>query len=72
MIKVDNGSTEIMVDSMEELFMDVKNVISSFVKFSKSFQVPDEVIEQTLVKMIVDGFNDKGDLQIMDDDRKRG
>lgn len=65
MIKVDNGSTEIMVDSMEELFMDVKNVISSFVKFGKSFQVPDEVIEQTLIKMIVDGFNDKGDLKIM-------
>lgn len=65
MIKVDNGSTEIMVDSMEELFLDVKNVIASFVKFSKSLQVPDEVIEQTLVKMIVDGFNDNGKLEIM-------
>ena len=65
MIKVENGRTEIIVDSPEELFMDVKNVIASFVKFSKSFQVPDEVIEQTLVKMIVDGFNDIGDLKIM-------
>lgn len=70
MIKVENGRTEIIVDSPHELFMDVKNVVASFVKFSKSLQVPDEVIEQTLVKMIVDGFNDKGDLQIMDDYRK--
>ena len=70
MIKVENGRTEIIVDSPEELFMDVKNVVASFVKFSKSLQVPDEIIEQTLVKMIVDGFNDKGDLEIMDGDRK--
>ena len=47
------------------LFIDVKNVIGAFVKFNKQIQVPDEIIEQTLVKMIVDGFNDKGELKIM-------
>lgn len=65
MIKSSKGGTEIMVESPEELFIDVKNVIGAFVKFSKQIQVPDEIIEQTLVKMIVDGFNDKGDLRIM-------
>lgn len=65
MIKSSKGATEIIVESPEELFIDVKNVIGAFVKFSKQIQVPDEIIEQTLVKMIVDGFNDKGDLRIM-------
>lgn len=65
MIKSSKGGTEIIVESPEELFIDVKNVIGAFVKFSKQIQVPDEIIEQTLIKMIVDGFNDKGDLRIM-------
>ncbi len=65
MIKSSKGGTEIIVESPEELFIDVKNVIGAFVKFSKQIQVPDEIIEQTLVKMIVDGFNDKGELKIM-------
>ena len=65
MIKSSKGGTEIIVESPEELFIDVKNVIGAFVEFSKQIQVPDEIIEQTLVKMIVDGFNDKGDLRIM-------
>lgn len=67
MIKSSKGGTEIIVESPEELFIDVKNVIGAFVKFSKQIQVPDEIIEQTLVKMIVDGFNDNGDLKIIDD-----
>lgn len=65
MIKSSKGGTEIIVESPEELFIDVKNVIGAFVKFSKQIQVPDEIIEQTLVKMIVDGFNDNGKLTIL-------
>lgn len=65
MIKTDKGGTEIIVESTEELFIDVKNVIGAFVKFSKQIQVPDEIIEQTLVKMIVDGFKDDGELTIL-------
>jgi hypothetical protein len=67
MIKTENGTTEVIVESPEELFIDVKNVIVAFIKFSKQLQAPEEIIEQTLIKMIVDGFHDNGDLKIIDD-----
>ena len=67
MIKTENGATEVIIESPEELFIDVKNVIAAFIKFSKQLQAPEEIIEQTLIKMIVDGFHDNGDLKIIDD-----
>lgn len=67
MIKTENGATEVIIESPEELFIDVKNVIAAFIKFSKQLQESEEIIEQTLIKMIVDGFHDNGDLKIIDD-----
>lgn len=62
MIKTENGKTEVIVQTTEELFRDTRDVITTFVKFSKRLKVPDEVIEKTLVKMIVDGFERGGNL----------
>lgn len=62
MIKTENGKTEVIAQTTEELIRDTRDVITTFVKFSKRLQVPDEVIEKTLVKMIVDGFKRGGNL----------
>lgn len=62
MIKTENGKTEVIAQTTEELFRDTRDVITTFVKFSKRLQVPDEVIEKTLVQMIVDGFERGGNL----------
>lgn len=62
MIKTENGKTEVIVQTTEELFRDTRDVIATFVKFSKRLQVPDETIEKTLVQMIVDGFERGGKL----------
>lgn len=62
MIKTENGRTEVIAQSPEELFKDTRDVIATFVKFSKRLQVSDETIEKTLVQMIVDGFERGGKL----------
>lgn len=62
MIRTENGKTEVRLQTTEELFRDTRDVITTFVKFSKRLQVPDEVIEKTLVQMIVDGFERGGKL----------
>ena len=62
MIKTENGKTEVIAQTTEELFRDTRDVITTFVKFSKRLQVPDETIEKTLVQMIADGFERGGKL----------
>ena len=64
MIKTQNGKTEIKVGKPAELFEDMLHIFTAFVAYSKSIQVPDEIIEKIMVQMIVDAFSDSvvGDL----------
>lgn len=62
MIKTEKGATEIFALTAEEVAFDTQNVITAFIKFSKETQVPEKVIEETLVKMIANGFNKGGKL----------
>ena len=57
MIKTEDGRTEVIALTAEEVAFDTQNVITAFIKFSKKTQVPEKVIEETLVKMIANGFN---------------
>lgn len=66
MIFTENGECRILCQTPEELLSDTRDVISAFVKYNQSIQMPDKTIEETLVKMIVDGFNREGIVKFED------
>ena len=41
-------------------------IITTFIAYSKAISVPEEIIEKTLVQMIVDGFNDSKNGNMID------
>lgn len=66
MIFTENGECRILCQTPEELLSDTRDVICAFVKYNQSIQMPDKTIEETLVKMIVDGFNREGIVKFED------
>lgn len=66
MIKTENGSTEVKAKTPQELFEDMLQIITTFIAYSKAISVPEEIIEKTLVQMIVDGFNDSKNGNMID------
>lgn len=74
MIITKNKAVEIKVNGIEEMLSDVSSVITAFVNFSIKSEVPDEVIEKTLVGMIAEAFENYNngnliDLSGMSDDK---
>lgn len=67
MIRTENGITEVLVDSSEELRYDTQQIISAFIRFSLKANVPEDIIEKLLIIMIAEGFNDKGELRFVED-----
>ncbi len=64
MITVKGRYVEIKVGDVDEILEDVYRVISAFVRFSISNEVPEDVIEKTLVGMIVKAFDDDSSIMI--------
>lgn len=67
MIKTENGTTEILANTPEELCEDTQQVISAFIQFSIKANIPEEFIEKLLIEMVAQGFKDKGDLRFVED-----
>ncbi len=68
MITTEHGRTEVKVESPEELFKDMLDIITTFIAFSVSLGVKKIDIEHTLVEMIADGFRKKKKLDFFVDD----
>lgn len=56
MITTKKGKTLVNAKGAEELCADMLSIITTFVAYSKSLGMPEIVIEQTLVRMVADGF----------------
>lgn len=61
MIKIENGVIVTDFKNPMDILNDIRCAVWSFIKISKEAGAPDQVIEKTLIAMIVEGFkiNDK-------------
>lgn len=61
MIKIENGVIVTDFKNPMDILNDIKCAVWSFIKIAKAAGAPDQVIEKTLIAMIVEGFeiNDK-------------
>ena len=66
MIKTENGATEVKERTPDELFSDMLNIITTFITYSLNLGVPEETIEKILMQMVVDGFNDSNEANLID------
>lgn len=57
MIRTEDGATFVKAENAEELVHDMLSVMTTFVAYSKSHGISEELIEETLVKMIVNAFD---------------
>ena len=60
MIVANDGHCQIVVQKPEELLRDTRDVITTFIKYCQETQMPEKMIEETLVQMIADGFERDG------------
>lgn len=72
MIKTENGTTEVKGRTPDELFRDMLNIITTFITYSLNLGVPEETIEKILMQMVVDGFNNSNEANLIDLSGKEG
>lgn len=66
MIKTENGVTEVKERTVDELFRDMLNITTTFITYSLNLGVPEETIEKILMQMVVDGFNNSNEANMID------